>query len=213
MKINNKNRLLSLLTYSLLLFSIILSYGDNPKTNTVITSNRVEMDSNDKFNIFKFYENVHLEGDDLDAVCDELEVISKKTNASSTLNDVNSLEKITAIGHVHIKQTNRTIDAGHAVLYPGEGKAVLTQNPKVISDQGIIQGHIITYYKNNGKAYVEGGPNGERPKITLSNLPDLNKTHQVNETPHASKDSTSQNKPENNQKQTLPILKKSPILQ
>ncbi len=208
MKINNKNRLQNiLLTYSLLIFSIILSYGNNEKTNTIITSNRVEMDSNDKCNIFKFYENVHLEGDDLDAVCDELEVISKKTdNQSSSLNNIDSLEKITAIGHVHIKQTNRTIDAGHAVLYPAEGKAVLTQNPKVISDQGIIQGHIITYYKNNGKAYVEGGPNGERPKITLSNLPDLKNTNQT-------KENNPQNSFQNNQKQTLPILQTSPVLQ
>lgn len=161
----------------LLFISIIPSHCEELSLKN-ITSNRVEMDSSDsKFNVFKFYENVHLEGDDLDAICDELEVILKKSdNQSSTLNSVESLEKITAIGNITIKQTDRTIKAGHAVLYPAEGKIVLTKNPEVINNQGIVKGHIITFYKNDGKAYVEGGPNGERPTITLSHLPNLQKT-------------------------------------
>lgn len=173
---NHKNFILKIfLGYSLLFSFVILSHGDEQQ-NTTITSNRVEMNTDDKFNIFKFYENVHLVGQDLDAVCDELEVISKKTNQSPPLNNSDSLEKITAIGNIFIKQPERTIKAGHAVLYPAEGKVVLTQNPEVTSDQGIIRGHTITFYKNNGKAFVEGGPNGERPKIILSNMPDLQKT-------------------------------------
>lgn len=177
MKKNNNLVKILIVIKTLLFISITPSLAEAMSLNN-ITSNRVEMDSsNNKFNVFKFYENVHLIGEDLDAVCDELEVILKKSDdQSSTLNSADSLEKITAIGNINIKQTNRTIKAGHAVLYPAEGKIVLTKNPEVINDQGIIQGHIITFYQNDGKAYVEGGPNGERPKITLSNMPNLQKT-------------------------------------
>ena len=143
---------------------------------TVISSDRVEMDSQETVNVFNFYDNVHLEGEGLDAVCDKLEVISKKTEGeSSGIANVESFEKITAIGNVHITQEGRDIRAGHAEIFPAEGKVVLTENPEVTDSQGTVKGHRIIFYKNDGKVYVEGSPEGGRPKIILPNLPDLNK--------------------------------------
>lgn len=147
------------------------------KTNTTITSDRVEMDSKDNLNIFNFYGNVHLEGEGLVADCNQLEVIAKKTeNESSTLGNVDSFEKITAIGNVHMIQEGRDVKAGHAVIFAEEGKIVLTENPEVTDNQGTVKGHKIIFYKNDGKAYVEGAPGGERPKIILPSLPDQKKS-------------------------------------
>ncbi len=146
------------------------------KANTTITSDRVEMDSKDNTNIFNFYGNVHLEGEGLVADCDKLEVIAKKTESeSSTLGNVDSFEKITAIGNVHMIQEGRDVKAGHAVIFAEEGKIVLTENPEVTDSQGIVKGHRIIFYKNDGKAYVEGAPGGERPKIILPTIPDQKK--------------------------------------
>lgn len=147
------------------------------KTNTTITSDRVEMESQEGINIFNFYGNVHLEGEGIDAVCDKLEVISKKIEgeSSSSIGGINSFEKITGIGNVHITQEDKDVKAGHAVIYPMEGKVVLTENPQVTDSQGTVTGHKIIFYKNTGKAYVEGAPGGERPKIILPSMPDLKK--------------------------------------
>lgn len=148
-----------------------------PKANTTITSDRVEMESQENLNIFNFYGNVHLEGEGLDAVCDKLEVIAKKTEgqSSSSLGAVDSFEKITAIGNVHMTQEGRDVKAGHAEIFPAEGKVVLTENPQVTDSQGTVTGHRIIFYKNDGKAYVEGAPGGERPKIILPSMPDPKK--------------------------------------
>lgn len=150
-----------------------------PNTLTTITSDRVEMQSQDGINVFNFFGNVHLEGDDIDAVCDKLEVISKKSSGeSSKLGGINSFEKITGIGNIRITQQDKIITAGHVVIFPDEGKVVLTENPQVTDTQGTVKGHRIIFYKNDGKAYVEGTPGGERPKIILPNMPDLKKTPQ-----------------------------------
>lgn len=148
----NKKRILQvILAKALFLTSILNAFAEETKikkpieSNTTIVSNRAEMDLDS--NIFRFYGDVHLEGENLDAVCDELEVISKKKEAqTSTLGGMDSFEKITAIGNVRINQTDRTIKAGHAVLYSDEGKVVLTKNPEVTNSQGTIRGHLMNKY-------------------------------------------------------------------
>lgn len=144
--------------------------------NTEITGDRLEVDSQGEINVFNFYGNVHLKGEDLEAFCDQLEVLAKKNKDENTPSlGQDSIEKITGTGNVRIHQIDRTIKAGHAVLYPIEGKAVLTINPEVTDSQGTVKGDKIVFYKNDRKAYVEGGSDGGRPKIILPNLPDLEK--------------------------------------
>lgn len=147
------------------------------KANTTITSDRVEMESKDNVNLFNFYDNVHLEGEGLVADCDKLEVISKKTEGeSSGLGNMDAIEKITAIGNVHMVQEGRDVKAGRAEIFPAEGKVVLTEKPEVTDSQGTVKGHRIIFYKNDGKAYVEGSPGGERPRIILPAMPDMKKS-------------------------------------
>lgn len=173
MKKNKKSLIQLVLVNIIFLITNLNIFGENIMTkksleNTSIVSNRAEMDLDS--NVFKFYGDVHLEGNDLDAVCDELEVISKKTDNQITNCGLDSFEKITAIGNVCINQTDRVIKAGHAILYSEEGKIVLTKSPEITNSQGTIRGHKITYYTNDHKVYIEGSPTGERPKIILPNF-------------------------------------------
>lgn len=167
-----------------LLFVVLMLVGIAPieaaKSGTEITSDRVEMEPEGDYNIFKFYGNVHMVGDDMDAVCDELEVISRKNEEGKTaaMDDSDSIKKIIAKGNVVMEQVERTITAGHAEIYPGEGKVILAKNPVVLNKKNgtVVKGHRIAFYKNDGKAYVEGGgTNGERPKIILPGMSGLSK--------------------------------------
>lgn len=153
-----------------LIFFCLRSWLIGVEANTVITSDRIETDS--KNNIFNFYGNVHLEGEGVNGVCDQLEVVCRKGEGLS-LNGANSFEKITAVGHVEIKQEGRTIRAGHALFFCEEGKVVLTENPEITDSEGTVKGEKITFYKNEGKAYVEGGGEGGRPKVVFATVPDL----------------------------------------
>lgn len=155
---------------------ICLVYGAELPRNTEITGDRLEMDSYGERNVFNFYGNVCLKGEDLEAYCDQLEVIAKKGEGETSASlGQDSVEKITGIGNVRIQQVDRTIRAGYAVLYPVEGKAVLTVNPEVTDSQGTVKGDRIVFYKNDRKAYVEGGPEGGRPRVILPSLPGLDK--------------------------------------
>ena len=170
------NKYLLLLTY-FFATPLLLALQDAPKPQTEITSDRVELESSDDHNIFTFYGNVHMVGDGIDATSDQLKVISKKNGESSTteIADANAVEKIVATGPVVMIQENRTIRAGKAEIFPDEGKVILEDNPQVDSkDKGTVKGHRIVFYKNDQKAYVEGGgADGERPKIILPNAPDM----------------------------------------
>jgi len=140
--------------------------------NTTITSDRMELETTADFNIFKFFDNVHLVGNEIEATCDELEVTAFKNSSSqgSLAND-ESIKKILARGHVFIKQPTRTIHAGKATILPQEGRVTLEDAPQVVDEEGVVKGYRIVFYKNDSKAHVEAGPNGERPSITLPKLP------------------------------------------
>ena len=139
---------------------------------TVITSDSVEMNVKEDSNVFTFHDNVHLVGAEMDATCKQLEVRCPKNSDSTSkaLNNIEAIEKIIADGDVTIKQPNRTIKAGHAIILPQEGKVILEDHPEIIEGEGVVKGYRIVFYKNDQKAHVESGPAGERPSITLPNL-------------------------------------------
>jgi len=81
---------------------------------------------------------------------------------------------VIADGNVHIKQDDKVAEAGHAEIFPKEGKIILTDSPKVTGPDGVVEGYRMVLYKNDKKAYVEGEPGTkQRPKITLGALPEL----------------------------------------
>jgi lipopolysaccharide export system protein LptA len=68
------------------------------------------------------------------------------------------VERVEAFGNVRIVQLNRLGTGGHAVYDNKEGKVTLYQNPKVYQDKNVVSGKVITYYLEDEKSVVTGGP-------------------------------------------------------
>ena len=66
--------------------------------------------------------------------------------------------KVEATGNVRISQGTRLAQAGHATYDNQEGKIVLDMNPKVFEGDNVITGKTITYFVNNQRSIVTGGP-------------------------------------------------------
>jgi lipopolysaccharide export system protein LptA len=68
------------------------------------------------------------------------------------------VEKVEAFGNVRIVQGNRHGEAGHAVYDNKGGKIVLDGNPKVFQGEDVITGKVITYFVDEQRSIVTGGP-------------------------------------------------------
>ncbi len=68
------------------------------------------------------------------------------------------VERVEAFGNVRIVQLNRLGTGGHAVYENKAGKITLYQNPKVYQDKNVVSGKVITYYLEDEKSVVTGGP-------------------------------------------------------
>lgn len=138
------------------------------KEGTMVKSDQLELVSQEEDNHFYFKGNVHVEGDDLDVVCNMLHVVSGKEGGRDTGMDVGSIKKIEAFGDVCIKSQGREATSGYAEIIPQEQKLVLFENPQVVDEQGVVRGHRITMYHNDKRAIVEGDPEtGQRPVVLL----------------------------------------------
>ena len=69
------------------------------------------------------------------------------------------LSKVEAFGNVRILQGNRQASGAHALYDPKGARIVLDGGPKVVQGDDVITGKIITYYVNEQKSVVTGGPN------------------------------------------------------
>ncbi len=148
----------------------------NGEAATAITSDRVEMVSSEVTNQFFFYGNVKVIGTNLKVACDELEVIASRAPQSSpqaTVGQIGAIVLIIAKGNVKIEQAGRVATSGRAELFPRDGKVILTDKPVVTDAQGVVSGHRMTLLKGERRALVEGGPSGDRPKVTLPTIPDM----------------------------------------
>lgn len=140
-------------------------------TSTTITSNRLEVEIEDTVNLFTFIENVQVTGQDLDIVCEILKVFSQKEIQNANPGQLGAIDKIIATGNVTLKQENRLIRAGIAIISPIEGTMILEDNPQIEDEDGIVTGHRIVFDKNEKKGRVEG-----EPKVTLPQFPDFGLT-------------------------------------
>lgn len=68
------------------------------------------------------------------------------------------VEKVEAFGNVSIVQQNRIGTSQYAVYYNKEGKITLSGSPKVIQGKDMVTGREITYFLNQEKSVVTGGP-------------------------------------------------------
>jgi lipopolysaccharide export system protein LptA len=72
----------------------------------------------------------------------------------------NEVERVEAFGNVRISQGDRMAHAGHASYDSKGGKIVLDTDPKVFQGNDVVTGKIITYFVDEQRSEVTGGPEG-----------------------------------------------------
>ena len=80
--------------------------------------------------------------------------------------DGHELSRVEAFGNVRILQTNRQATGAHAVYEPKEARILLDGSPRVVQGADVITGKLITYYVNEQRSVVTGGP-GERVEAVI----------------------------------------------
>lgn len=162
---------------ALLLILQSLSFGQDaesaPPPQTVISSDRLEMETDGEKAFFLFSDNVKLTGNNLIVTCDRLEVHSNRTgDLDANFGNLSSIEKIVALGNVSISQEGRTARAGRVEVIPAEDKIVLTENPIVTDAQGAVSGERMIFYRGDRRAVVESGSSGPA-RVVLPAIPNL----------------------------------------
>lgn len=76
----------------------------------------------------------------------------------SSAGDGNELSKVEAFGNVRILQGNRQATGAHAVYDPKRGVILLDGNPRVVVGEDVVTGKVITYFINEQRSIVTGGP-------------------------------------------------------
>ncbi len=104
-----------------------------PASDTVITSDTVDMRSTDTETTTVFDGTVKLVGNDITVTCDHLVVVSTSLGDKSVvLAPIDRFKSLVATGHVHIVQGVREATCGRAEIFPRDNKLVLTENPIVV---------------------------------------------------------------------------------
>ena len=68
------------------------------------------------------------------------------------------LSQVEAFGNVRILQGNRQATGAHAVYDPKGARIILDGSPKVVVGDDVISGKVITYFVNEQRSVVTGGP-------------------------------------------------------
>ncbi|GFO61619.1 lipopolysaccharide export system protein LptA [Geomonas silvestris] len=80
--------------------------------------------------------------------------------------DGKDLSRAEAFGNVRILQGARQASGAHAVYEPKQARIILDGAPKVTQGGDVITGKVITYYVNEQRSEVTGGP-GERVNAVI----------------------------------------------
>lgn len=101
--------------------------------------------------------------------------ILKPIEESGKASQVGQIKLIVATQDVFLETQDinsgeiRRANSNRAVIYPGEGKMILTENPVVYcSKQGTFRGGRITFFKSSDRVIVENPVQGNRSQVLLS---------------------------------------------
>ena len=124
-------------------------FGDDRNAQPIkIKANELVTDNNNRTSTF--VGKVSARQGDLTIFSDKLVI-----NYSEKDHEV---EKVEAFGNVRILQGNRQALAGHALYENKAGKIILDTAPKVYQGDDVISGNVITYFVDEQKSVVTGGP-------------------------------------------------------
>jgi len=136
------------------------------KTPIIINSNTLEIDQ--KKRTITFAGCVNAVQNDMAINCDKMIVYyySDKARNESSIGS-NRIEKIEASGNViiNIPDGNKAT-AGKVVFYENEGKAILTENPRIQQGPDFVEGQRITIFLNEERSIIEGN-DSKRVRATI----------------------------------------------
>ena len=135
----------------------------NPIT---INSNTLEVDQKKRTIVFEG--SVKALQENMIVNCDKMIVYYRNANEKNESSiGSNRIEKIVALGNVTISTADdNKATAGKAVFYENEGKAVLTENPRVQQGPDFVEGHRITIFLNEDRSIIEGN-DSKRVQATI----------------------------------------------
>jgi lipopolysaccharide export system protein LptA len=73
--------------------------------------------------------------------------------------EARDLSQVEAFGNVRILQGSREASGAHAVYDPKGARILLDGSPKVVQGDDVVTGKLITYFVNEQRSVVTGGPN------------------------------------------------------
>ena len=116
---------------------------DGDEEVTVITSDKLTADYKQHFALFEG--NV--------VVTDpQMQLTSEKLNVTFDAN--NKIKALRAEGKVNIRQTDKVAKADVATYDLDSGKVVLTGKPRVMRGQDVLEGEVITMFRNESRILV-----------------------------------------------------------
>lgn len=155
----------------------------DPETQTVITSDELELVQTEEGNQFIFEGNVRIRSSNLFASCERMEVITGGEKVEQGFGNFGHIRRISAIGNVVIQQADREAKAGRATILPMEGKVILEENPVVRDSRGMVTGYRMILYQGDRRVTIEQGPEGQQPKVVLPSLENLGYETEESEEP------------------------------
>ena len=130
-----------------------------------ITADRLISNTTD--NHAEFTGNVKARQGETQIQADSLKMIFSGKSASRNASPAQSLEKLVADGNVEIKFDNRLAVARQAVYITAQRMLILSGEASVTSGDNTIAGETITFYRDDGRFTVEGGPKGRVQAVIL----------------------------------------------
>ena len=140
-------------------------------SETVVQSKTLRMIEEVDKTLFRFTDTVSVNGTNLDAICERLDVTAIPVKAPQAGESGMEVELIEAFDNVVFKQTGRVATGDKATIQPIEGKVVLEGNAVVTDEMGKVSGHRMTLLQGQRRAVVEGDRStGKRATMTLPEM-------------------------------------------
>ena len=149
---------------------------DIDKRETIVTAKTLRVTENPDHVLINFSDSVSVEGTNLKALCDRMDVIIIEQKDDSDRKGQMQVQVINAYENIAFEQSGRKATADKATINPTEGEIVLEGNAVVTDSQGKVFGHRIRMHKGEGRASVEGdGTEGSRARIVFPevDLPEI----------------------------------------
>ncbi len=146
---------------------------------TLITSERLEMQGTAERNYFYFTGDVEVKGTNLQILCEELTVVAMREGPEeATIGKLEAIDGIVASGDVVIHQAGRSAYAGRAEVDPRAGTVTLSEEPRIIDGDVEVEGYQFVLHKGERKFESIPDPNAatrepSRSVVRLGAMPDL----------------------------------------